>query len=175
MATLSIWKFDTPEGAENALRTLQNLQAQRLVVVDDASVVSWRAGKRRPKTYQAGTVAGTTAGTAALSGAFWGLLFGMLFLLPIVGIAMGAAVGLAAGLSRLGLSDELLGQVRDRITPGTSALFLLTHDAVVERIEEAFGDTTAELLTSNLDREQEAALREAFAPEDGADTPAPVR
>lgn len=170
MSTLSIWKFDTPDGAEAALRTLERLQAQRLVVVDDASVVSWPEGKKRPKTYQAGGV----AGTAALSGAFWGLLFGLLFLLPIAGMAIGAAAGAAMGLSRLGLSDEFLQQVRDNITPGTSGLFLLTRDAVTDRIAEAFEGTHADLLVTNLGREEEAALRAAFSANETDDAPAPA-
>ncbi len=167
MATLSIWKFDTPDAAEKALRTLERLQLQRLVVVDDASVVAWAADRRRPRTYQAGG-----SGSSALSGAFWGLLFGMLFLLPLAGTALGAAAGAAFGLSRVGLADEFLGQVRDRIVPGTSALFLLTHDAVVDRIADAFAGTHADLLVTNLGHDDEAALRRAFDARE--DEPAPV-
>ena len=159
MATLSIWKFTSSEGAEEALRTLARLQAQRLVTIDDASVVAWPEGRRKPRTWQARDL----AGPAALSGAFWGLLFGILFLLPIAGLAIGAAVGLAAGALRpVGLSDEFLQSVRERITPGTSALFLLTSDAVVDRIRDAFAGTHAELLVTNLGKEQETALRHAF-------------
>jgi uncharacterized membrane protein len=159
MATLSIWKFTSPDGAEHALRTLARLQTERLIVVQDASVVSWPEGRRKPRTWQARDV----AGAAALSGAFWGLLFGIVFLLPIVGMAIGAAAGLTAGaLSRIGLSDDFLRQARDQITPGTSALFLLTSDEVVDRVREAFAGTHAHLLVSNLSREQEDALRLAF-------------
>ena len=162
-ATLSIWKFTSPEGAEQALRTLARLQADRLITVQDASVVSWPEGRRKPRTWQARDL----AGPAALSGAFWGLLFGIVFLLPIVGMAIGAAAGLAAGaLGRVGLSDEFLQRVRDRITPGTSALFLLTSDAVVDRVRDAFAGTHAELLVTNLSKDQEAALRAAFEDED---------
>ena len=165
MATLSIWKFTSPDGAEKALRTLARLQGQRLIVVQDASVVSWPEGRRKPRTWQARDV----AGAAALSGAFWGLLFGILFLLPVVGLAVGAAAGLTAGaLGRIGLSDDLLRRVRDQVVPGTSALFLLTSEEVVDRVEEAFAGTHAELLVSNLSHDQETALRAAF---DDADEP----
>jgi len=85
---------------------------------------------------------------------------------PQGGLAVDAAAGLAAGLARVGLSDEFLGQVRDEIGPGTSALFLLTHDAVVGRIAEAFRGTHAGLLVSNLGPDEEAALRQAFAGSD---------
>jgi protease PrsW len=121
MASLSIWKFTAPDGAEQALGTLARLQAQRLIVVQDASVVSWPQGRRKPRTWQARDV----AGAAALSGAFCGLLFGILFLLPLVGLAAGAAAGLAAGaFAHIGLSDDFLRRIRDEITPGTSALFI---------------------------------------------------
>lgn len=52
--------------------------------------------------------------------------------------------------------------------PGTSALFLLTSDEVVDRVHDAFAGTHAELLVTNLSREQEADLRAAF---DDADEP----
>jgi uncharacterized membrane protein len=172
MATLSIWKFDTPDGAERALRTLARLQDDRLVTVQDAAVASWPEGRRKPRTWQARDV----VGPAALSGAFWGLLFGILFLLPIAGLALGAAAGVAAGaFGHLGLSDAFLERVRDRVTPGTSALFLLTADEVVDRITEAFAGSHAELLLSNLSTAQESALRHAF--DDGDDvvvTPSPA-
>jgi uncharacterized membrane protein len=161
MNTLSSWRFTTPEGAETALRTLERLQHRRRVVVEDAAVVVWPTGARRPRSYQVGTA----AGTAALAGAFWGLLVGVVFLLPLAADATGATDP-AAGLSRVGLPDEFLRQLRDRITPGTSALFLLSRRGELDPLREAFADTHADLLTSDLDREQDAALRRAFDAED---------
>jgi uncharacterized membrane protein len=172
MATLSIWKFTSPDGAEQAMRTLVRLQDERLITIQDASVVSWPEGRRKPRTWQARDL----AGPAALSGAFWGLLFGIIFLLPVLGMAIGATVGLAAGaLSRAGLSDHFLQRVRDEITPGSSALFLFTTDEVVDRVRDAFAGTHAHLLVTNLSKEQENALRAAFDDGDEADThPAPT-
>jgi uncharacterized membrane protein len=164
MTTLSTWKFDAPDGAERALRTLTRLQADRLVTVQDAAVVSWPQGRRKPRAWQVRDV----VGPAALSGAFWGLLFGILFLLPLAGLALGAAAGIAAGaFGHVGMSDAFLQRVRDEVGPGTSALFLLTSDEVVDRIADAFDGTHARLLVSNLSRAQEAALRHAF--DDGED------
>ncbi len=158
--TVSIWRFDTSEGAEVALRLLERLQTRRLVTIDDAALVVWRSGSRRPLGYQVGTASGTTA----LSGAFWGLLFGLLFLLPLAG-ATKSPDGIAV-LARIGLADEFLAEVRERITDGTSALFLLTDGAAVDRLRDAFADTHVDLLVSTLDREQEAALVRAFDADD---------
>ena len=156
MTTVSTWVFDDPDGAEWALRRLERLAAQELVVVEDASVVSWPAGRPRPRTYQAGAV----TGAAGLSGAFWGLLFGVLFLLPLAGPAAGPQ---RAGLSRIGLTDRFLQRVRDRVVPGTSALFLLTHDAVVEPLADVLGGSSPGPLSAVLSGDEEAALQRAFA------------
>jgi uncharacterized membrane protein len=49
------------------------------------------------------------------------------------------------------------------VTPGTSALFLMSSDAVLDRVRDAFTAASPELIQSNLSDEQEAKLREAFA------------
>ena len=155
MNTVSIWRFDTSEGAEDAVSALERLQTRRLITIDDAAVVVWSAGSRRPHCYQVGTA----AGTSALSGAFWGLLFGLVLLLPLAG-----GVEDTAMLATIGLTDDFLSRVRGHVTAGTSAVFLLTDGAVVHRIREAL--TGADLLVSVLDHDQAAALRRAFDADD---------
>ncbi|MEZ4582452.1 MAG: DUF1269 domain-containing protein [Caldilineaceae bacterium] len=109
MASLTAWKFDTPDGAEQALKTVEDLAKQQLIVVQDAAVVSWPQGKKKPKTRQAQSL----AAAGALGGAFWGMLFGLLFLVPFFGMAMGAAMGALAGhFSDYGISDDFIKQVR---------------------------------------------------------------
>src|SRR5256886_11165514 len=54
-------------------------------------------------------------------------LFRSIFFVPFLGAAIGAATGALAGsMSDVGIDDELIEQARDRITPGTSALFAMT-------------------------------------------------
>jgi uncharacterized membrane protein len=162
MASLTAWKFDTPYGAEAALDKLRGLADQQLIVVQDAAVVSWETGKRKPKTHQMHD----TKSAGALGGAFWGLLFGLIFFVPFLGLAIGAASGALFGsMADVGISDSFIKNVRDKVTPGTSALFLLSSDAVFDRVKEQFPGTEAELISTNLSAEQEAKLREAFAPE----------
>jgi hypothetical protein len=57
----------------------------------------------------------------------------------------------------------VIDDVKKKVTPGTSALFLLTDDAVVDQVENALKDMHPHLIASNLSAEQEAKLREAFA------------
>jgi uncharacterized membrane protein len=65
----------------------------------------------------------------------------------------------------MGISDEFIDEVKQKVTPGTSALFLLTDDTVVDKVESALKDMNAHLIASNLSAEQEAKLRDAFAQE----------
>jgi uncharacterized membrane protein len=160
VATLTVWKFQTAGGADDALHTLERLQKEELIKVHDGAVVTWPGGAKKPKTRQLASM----TGAGAVGGAFWGFLFGLLFFVPIFGMAVGAAMGALSGsLADVGINDDFIKEVRDKITPGTSALFLMTSDAVQDRVREAFRGTEMELVQTNLSREQEDRLREAFS------------
>src|SRR3954447_11629711 len=135
MATLTVWKFDTAEGANQAEAALEVLAKQELIKIHDAATVSWPANKKKPKTRQLASL----TGAGALGGAFWGLLFGLLFFVPLLGLAIGAAAGALGGaMSDVGIDDDFIKSVRDQIQPGTSALFVMSSDAVMDKVEEAF-------------------------------------
>jgi uncharacterized membrane protein len=160
MATLTAWKFDSAGGAENALGLLERMQKQELVQINDGAYVYWEEGKKKPKTQQLHNL----KGAGALGGSFWGLLFGLIFFVPLLGMAVGAAMGALSGsMADVGIDDDFIRGVRDNVTPGTSALFVMTSNVVVDRVLEEFKDSGATLLSTNLSREQEAKLREAFA------------
>lgn len=168
MTALTVWKFETPDGAQQALAKLQELSKQHLLELADAAIVSWPVGANKPKTHQANNL----AGAGALSGAFWGMLFGLLFFVPILGLAIGAGMGAFVGhFSDVGIDDDFIKQVRAKVTVGTSALFLLTADVTVDKVAEAFAGTKMDLIQSNLTKEQEAQLRTAFG-EDAEAAPA---
>ncbi|HYI14209.1 MAG TPA: DUF1269 domain-containing protein [Thermomicrobiales bacterium] len=159
MATLTALKFNDPLQADQVLGTLKGLQAQQLIQIQDAAIVRWPAGAKKPKTEQ---LSGLTA-IAGLSGAFWGLLFGLLFFIPFLGMAVGAAFGALAGhFADVGIDDNFINQVKSQVTPGTSALFLLSSGAVVERVAEALQGVEFEVIATNLSQEQEAKLMEMF-------------
>ena len=163
MATLTAWKFSSPYGADDALATLEKLQSEQLIQVQDAAVVSWEPGRKKPKTRELHSM--KKAG--ALGGGFWGLQFGLIFFVPILGLAIGAATGALFGsLADVGISDEFIDRVRQQVTPGTSALFLLSSDAVLDRVRAEFKNTSPELISTSLSTEQEEKLREAFGHED---------
>lgn len=160
MATLTVWKFVDPEGATKAVEILEGLQKEQLITVQDAATVTWEEGKRKPKTNQLASL----TGAGAMGGAFWGLLFGLLFFVPLLGMAVGAAAGALSGsMADVGIDDDFIASVRAQVTPGTSALFALTSDAVVDKVRDAFVGANAELIHTNLSADEEARLREVFA------------
>ncbi|MFD9669248.1 DUF1269 domain-containing protein [Rhodococcus sp. NPDC059968] len=74
---------------------------------------------------------------------------------------MGAGVGAVAGaLSDIGIGDDFIADVREKVTPGTSAMFVLTSDAVLDRVHDEFVGQSGELLSTNLNHEQERKLRD---------------
>ncbi len=163
MSTLSVWKFESPGGAAQAESILIGLSKEQLINIYDAATVEWQPGKRKPKTRQANNL----TGAGAMGGAFWGLLFGLLFFVPLLGAAIGAATGALGGsLADAGIDDDFIDSVKAKVTPGTSALFLLSSDGVIDKIKESFTGVEAELIHTNLSGEDEAKLRDAFADED---------
>ncbi len=162
MTTLTVWKFDTAEGAQETLTKLAPLQKEHIIKIIDAATVSWPEGKKKPKTKQAVNL----AGIGALDGAFWGLLFGLIFFCPIFGIAFGASMGALGGsMQDYGINDDFINDVKSKVTEGTSALFSFTREATIDKVAEALGGISAELIQSNLSNEQEAKLQEHFSPE----------
>jgi len=162
MATLSVVRFPTPDGAQQMERTLLELQKQHLIEVQDAAIVTWPQGKKQPKTQQLHSL----AGQGALMGAFWGMLFGLIFVVPFFGLAVGVALGALSGkFADYGIDDNFIKQTREKVTEGTSALFLLTSGAVVDKVVEAFKGQTFEILSTNLPKDKEDELRAAFGAE----------
>ncbi len=161
MATLTVMKFDRPEEAEQALETLKPLQQQQIIRVMDAAVVSWPQDRQGPITRQQGI---STVGAGALGGGFWGLLLGLIFFMPLIGLAVGAAAGALTGaFTDYGINDDFIRQTREKVTRGTSALFLLSDTEAPDRVSEALRPLEPELIATNLSREQEERLRELFS------------
>jgi uncharacterized membrane protein len=79
---------------------------------------------------------------------------------------VGATVGAVGGAFRdFGIDDDFIKRIRGAVTEGTSALFLMTSDAVIDRVSDKLKGAKFEIIATNLSREQEERLREAFGQE----------
>ncbi|WP_440992108.1 DUF1269 domain-containing protein [Haloarchaeobius baliensis] len=154
------------QGAEAMREKMYELQKRELITIEDAAVVV-RNEKGRAKVKQAHSL----VGAGALGGAFWGMLIGLLFFAPWLGLIAGAAAGAISGkLGDFGIDDSFIKEVSDAVEPGSSALFMLTRDANIDRIESELADFEYEfeIIETNLSPEDETKLRETFAAEEVA-------
>jgi uncharacterized membrane protein len=166
MSEIIVLAFPEQHGAERVLAEIGRLQREKLIVVDDAATVV-RGTDGKPKIKQATSL----VGPGALGGAFWGMLIGLLFFVPFLGLAVGAITGALAGkFTDYGIDDTFIKEVSQSIEPGQSALFLLVREATMDKVLDALRPYGPQVIRTSLSKEQEARLREAFAPDGAAAT-----
>jgi uncharacterized membrane protein len=156
MTTLTVWKFPTPFGADKGELRLKALRDQGAIVIHDAAVVVWRPEDKGPKVREFKH----KRGHKALGGTFWGTLVGSVVLMPVAGELLGK-------LRSSGIDDQFVSSLREHLTPGTSALFVLSSEADMDRVKNAFHDEDAELIWTDLSPEEAETLRRLTSGEDG--------
>ena len=80
--------------------------------------------------------------------------------MPFLGAAIGAGTGALSGsLADVGIDDDFIRQVREKVTRGTSALFALTSGATApQRVINKLKQYDFEIISTNLPEEQEKQL-----------------
>jgi uncharacterized membrane protein len=165
--SISVWRFGTLEAAEVALARLEPVVREGAVEVDGAALVTWPEGHTKPSLRDLGGV----AGPGVLWGGFWGVLLALVFLVPLAGPTFGAAAGaFAGGLADFGVADDFVKRVRESVTPGTSALFIIEGRDSLDRTAAAFDGLDVEMIRSDLSYEQTQHLREALGDESAVRT-----
>ena len=160
-----VWRFADPDGAAGALPRLQRLVAAGEATVDDAALVTWPPGHRKPST----ATLGSLSGPGRLWGGSWGVLRALIFLVPIAGPTFGAAAGAVAGtLSDFGIADDFVKRVREDVGPGSSALLVVTSQASAERLAAALADMATLTARSALSPAEEQHLLDALGEEPAA-------
>jgi uncharacterized membrane protein len=138
------------------------MSKEHLVELEDAAIVV-RKEDGKAKVTQANNL----VGAGALGGAFWGMLIGLLFMAPWLGLALGAVGGAIGGkLTDVGIDDEFIKEVGENIDPGQSALFLLIRKSTPDKLLDELKGADARVYQTSLTKEDEAKLKEAFAPEE---------
>jgi len=159
MTTFTVWKFDDLKGAEQAVTALEYAAADGLVKVVDHAIVTWPEGASQPETRHRHDATRHSTGWGAL----WGLVVGTLFMVPLVGSAVGAAIGAVTKATEgTGITAEQLAAIHTGITEGTSALFVVTEGADLDRLGERFHGPHHKLVTTNLTEAEREILLETF-------------
>jgi uncharacterized membrane protein len=160
--TLAVLRFAAPQAAEETLPQLEGLARAGSADVDSAAIVWWPPGQRKPSIRDLGGL--THPG--ALWGGFWGVVLALIFLTPLAGPTFGAAAGAFAGsLSDFGVEDDFVRRVRDAVTSGTSAVFVIGSGDSVDAIAATLDHGGVELIRATLSHEQARHLREALGEE----------
>jgi len=157
MSNLIVVRFNNAADAFEMRAALAKMQAQYLIEMEDAVVVT-RDAKGAVQLHQAMNL--TAAG--AVSGAFLGTLIGLLFLNPLLGAAVGAGSGALSGrFADLGINDQFMRDLGATLTPGSSELWVLvrksTPDKVLEGLKPFAGK--GRVMQTSLTRDKEDELR----------------
>lgn len=158
MSSLVVVAFDSPDEAANVLETLKGQTRYGNISFNDTAVVSKDAdGKVHVKNNVShGTM------TATGVGALLGLLLGGLFF-PLAGILLGAGGGALVGrMMNLGVDGKFVKEVSETLQPGTSALFVLVHDANPAVVRAVLEEHHGKVLQTTLSPEAEEALKKAL-------------
>jgi uncharacterized membrane protein len=166
MATLVAIGYPDEDTADQARKTVQQLEADLIIQADQVASISRDAdGKYHVHT----THGGASAGGGAIWGSFWGLLFGLLFFVPFAGLALGAGFGALVGhMGEKGIDKAFQEQVRDYVKPGTSALFMVIEQATPDKAIAALEQYGGTVIRTSLSEEDTKKLQDALTPPEGA-------
>lgn len=160
-ATMLAIRFDHPLKAQECLMAMLRLAGEEVVRIEDAAIVDKDdSGKIRLRQSR-----DINMGQGATSGGLYGSLIGIIG--GPIGMLAGGALGAAAGgmwakLRDIGIDDDHMKDMGERILPGENLLFLLLHDInelrfarELRRFDGTLFESTA---SDSLDKELEAAL-----------------
>ena len=159
MTLLAVFTFTSVSDADAVAALLPGLDAEWPPGRTDVAVVRWDRVSSRPSTRhlpQAARVGG-------VDDSFWGLLFGHALFEPLLrSVLDGSSPASGNPLALVGIDDGFLHEVRSAVTPGTSALVVLTSGQAFDVIARASTETYAGLIQVHLSREEEDALVQVF-------------
>jgi uncharacterized membrane protein len=126
-ATLLAIRFDHPMKAQECLLAMVRIAEAEVMRIEDAAVVDKDAGGKIRLRQSKDVSAGEGATSGGLYGSLLGIIGGPLGMLA--GGALGAAAGgLWGKLRDIGIDDDHMRAMGDRINAGENLLFLLLHD-----------------------------------------------
>jgi uncharacterized membrane protein len=158
MSQLVVVGFEDESTAFAMRAELVKMQKEYLLTMEDAVVVT-KDEKDKVKLHQAVDL--TAAG--AVGGTFWGMLVGMLFLNPLLGAAVGAGAGAISGRLRdIGVSNDFMKELGQTLTPGTSALFVLVHNATPDKVMEGLKGFKGKVIQTSLTKDKEEELQKVL-------------
>jgi len=139
----TVWRFSGTEGADEAVLKLKQLEAGKLVEVQDVTVIRWPQYASEPTVREHVTEEGSKVSS------------------------------LMHRLAHTGIDNSMVEAAKGDITPGMSVLILLTPEAAVGAFTEAFEGQGVELTRSDLSVQEQDEVRAALGDSGAADQSQP--
>ncbi len=154
---LIVAAFNNPARAGEVLKTLKALQKEEIFRLLNAAIMVKDAGG----SVSIQETEDVSAGRGALAGAIVGGLVGLLG--GPVGVVIGAAAGAATGgvaahKIDMGFPDDTLNELKESLTPNSSAILALIQHQWVDRVVEEMEKAGATLFRQALKDELAAQL-----------------
>jgi uncharacterized membrane protein len=131
--TTTAWRFTGTEGADEAVGTLKQLDAQELIDLQDVTVLRWPDYALEPQMQEHVTDEGGKV-----------------------------ASFVQKKLKRELIDGSMIESVKGDMMPGTSALVVLSSDAAIDKVANAFHGRQIQLIRSDLSVQQQDQIRAAF-------------
>jgi uncharacterized membrane protein len=150
--------YDDEETASRAAEDVYRLEKDLIVDSEAVAViVRDKEGRFKVTTNHHPVAEGFTWGM------FWGALFGLIFFVPLFGVVLGGAFGALFGaIEKAGIDLQFQREVRDMLTPGTSALFLIVEKVTTDKALAALSKYGGKVLKSSLSADAERQIQEAL-------------
>jgi uncharacterized membrane protein len=127
------WRCGGTEGADDAVLRLKQLDAQKLIDVQDVAVLRWPQWAAEPSAQEHVTAEGSKVSS------------------------------FFKNLGLPDIDKSMIEAVKGDMMPGTSALVVLSSQTAVDAVAKAFEGQGVELIRSDLSVQQEEQLRAAFS------------
>ena len=126
------WRFSGTEGADEAVLKLKQLEAAKLIEVQDVSIIRWPQYAAEPTVQEHVTQEGSRVSS------------------------------LMHRFTHSGIDSSMVQAAQADMTPGTSVLVLLTSEAAVDAFAKAFEGQGVELIRSDLSVQEQDQVRAAL-------------
>jgi uncharacterized membrane protein len=135
------WRFSGTEGADEAILKLKQLEAAKLIAVQDVAVIRWPQYASEPTVQEHVTEEGSKVSS------------------------------LMHKFTHSGIDSSMVLAAQGDMTPGTSVLVLLTPEAAVDAFAKAFEGQGVELIRSDLSVQEQDQVRAALGDSGAAGQP----
>jgi len=135
------WRFSGTEGADEAVLKLKQLEAAKLLEVQDVTVIRWPQYAAEPTVQEHVTEEGSKVSS------------------------------LMHKFTHSGIDPSMVLAAQGDMTPGTSVLVLLTPEAAVDAFAKAFEGQGVELIRSDLSVQEQDQVRAALGDSGAAGQP----